>query len=66
VSHGGVCYRPSDWFRLVFSAIDDLRNRHSIGYTPEHPDPSGAYRRMHLTVKQKGFVVQAREGYYPG
>jgi VWFA-related protein len=48
----------------VFASIEeDLRNQYSIGYSPEGT-PASAYRRIHLTAKQKGLVVQTREGYY--
>jgi len=49
----------------VFAAIEeDLRNMYSLGYTPDQP-PGGGYRRIHLATKQKGLIVQTREGYYP-
>jgi Mg-chelatase subunit ChlD len=49
----------------VFAEIEeDLRNQYSIGYTPDSAAGSG-YRHIHLTTNQKGYVVQAREGYYP-
>ena len=44
---------------------DDLRHQYSLGYTPERTDTNAAYRRIRLTTKQKGLIVQAREGYYP-
>jgi VWFA-related protein len=48
----------------VFAAIEeDLRNQYSIGYTPDSTE-SAAYRHIHLTAKQKGLIVQTREGYY--
>ena len=48
----------------VFAAIEeDLRNQYSIGYTPDRTDTAG-YRSVHLTAKQKGLIVQTREGYY--
>ena len=50
----------------VFEAIDeDLRSQYNIGYSSDSTDKSGAYRRIHLTTKQKGLTVQTREGYYP-
>jgi len=50
----------------VFAAIEeDLRNQYSLGYSPERTETSGAYRRIRLTTKQKGLIVQTREGYYP-
>lgn len=49
----------------VFSEIEeDLRNQYSIGYTPTDM-ASKEYRHIHLTTKQRGYVVQTREGYYP-
>lgn len=50
----------------VFEAIEeDLRNQYSLGYTPDRLDASREYRRIHLVTKQKGLIVQTREGYYP-
>ena len=50
----------------VFAAIEeDLRNQYSLGYSPDRPEQAGSYRRIHLVTKQKGLVVQTREGYYP-
>ncbi len=50
----------------VFADIEeDLRNQYNLGYTPEGGDSSGAFRHIHVTTKQKGLSVQAREGYYP-
>jgi VWFA-related protein len=48
----------------VFADIEeDLRNQYSIGYTPDTA-AGASYRRIHLATKQKGLVVQTREGYY--
>jgi len=50
----------------VFAAIEeDLRNQYSLGYSPDKPEQAGSYRRIHVSTKQSGLVVQAREGYYP-
>ena len=43
---------------------EDLRHQYSMGYTPDHPDKNGGYRHIHLTTRQKGLIVQTREGYY--
>lgn len=43
---------------------DELRNQYSIGYTSDHTGTDKGYRKIDLTVGQKGFTVQAREGYY--
>jgi VWFA-related protein len=44
---------------------EELRNQYSLGYTPENEGPTG-YRKIHVATKQKGFTVQARDGYYSG
>jgi VWFA-related protein len=44
---------------------EELRNQYNIGFTPDKTDNFGFHRIM-LTVKQKGMMVQTREGYYPG
>ncbi|MBZ5723679.1 MAG: VWA domain-containing protein [Acidobacteriia bacterium] len=48
----------------VYSDIEEeLRNQYNLGYTPDRKDGAG-YRRIHLTGRQKGLVVQTRDGYY--
>ena len=50
----------------IYSLIEEeLRNQYSLGYTPERGGaPEGGYHRIQLTTKQKGLIVQCREGYY--
>ena len=49
----------------VFAEIEEeLRSQYSVGYTPSEAGETAAYRHIHLTVKKKDLVVQAREGYY--
>ena len=43
---------------------DALRNQYSIGYTPERPGGDGKYRKVKLTVKDRGLIVNTRDGYY--
>ena len=43
---------------------EELRNQYSLGYTPD-ANASPGYRKINVTVKQKGLVVQARDGYFP-
>ena len=51
----------------VYDEIDeDLRHQYSLGYSPDRTDTAGAYHRIRLTTKQKGLIVQTREGYYGG
>ena len=50
----------------VFETIEeDLRNQYSLGYTSDQQATDRGYRRIHLAAKQKGMIVQTREGYYP-
>ena len=44
---------------------DDLRHQYSLGYTPVSDPNNRAYRKIHLVTRQKGLIVQTREGYYP-
>jgi VWFA-related protein len=63
---GGAYFEVTSKMPLdkIYDRIEeDLRNQYSLGYTPD--PPSGGFHRIHLTVKQKGLVVQTREGYYP-
>lgn len=53
-------------FDKVFAIIEeDLRNQYSLGYTPDPPPAGNMYRRIQVRTRQKGLVVQARDGYYP-
>ena len=42
---------------------EELRNQYSLGYTPDKSAGAG-YRKIRLTTKQSGLVVQTRDGYY--
>jgi len=49
----------------VFAEIEEeLRSQYSIGYTSDQKGEADVYRHIHLAVKKKDLVVQAREGYY--
>ena len=48
----------------IYSRIEDeLRNQYSLGFTPV--SKRSGYRKIRVSVKQKGFTVHARDGYYP-
>jgi VWFA-related protein len=48
----------------IYKRIDEeLRSQYSLGYTPERGS-AGGYRKIHVTAKPKGMVVQTRDGYY--
>jgi VWFA-related protein len=51
----------------IYAQIEeDLRNQYSLGYTSDRPDTDGGYRKIQVSVRQKGLIVQARDGYYAG
>jgi VWFA-related protein len=43
---------------------EELRSQYSLGYTAERPEAGPGFRKIRLTAKPKGLVVQARDGYY--
>jgi VWFA-related protein len=43
---------------------EELRSQYSLGYTPDKAE--AGYHKITVTVKEKGLVVQARDGYYAG
>jgi VWFA-related protein len=43
---------------------EELRNQYSLGYTPDRTDAGPGYRKIQVTILQKGMVVQARSGYF--
>jgi VWFA-related protein len=49
----------------VYNEIDeDLRHQYSLGYSPDRTEAGGGYHKIRLTTKEKGLIVQTREGYY--
>ena len=50
----------------IFSAIEEeLRSQYSIGYVSDIPVGFPAFRKIQLSTKQKGLIVQTRDGYWP-
>lgn len=51
----------------IYSAIEEeLRNQYSLGYTSDRPESETGYRKIQVSVKEKGLAVQARDGYFAG
>lgn len=64
---GGGFYEVSTRHPIedIYSRLqDELRNQYSIGYTPDRPDASPAYHRIHLAANRSNLTVQTRDGYY--
>jgi VWFA-related protein len=63
---GGAFFEVSKKLPLdeIYKRIDEeLRSQYSLGYAPPLAS-GGGYRKIRVTVKPKGMVVQARDGYY--
>lgn len=49
----------------IFSSIEDeLRSEYSIGFVSDQPVTHSGFRKLRVTTKQKGLIVQATDGYY--
>jgi len=50
----------------IYSEIEEeLRNQYSFGYTPDRQGEDKNYRKIKLTTRQSGLIVQTRADYYP-
>jgi|HubBroStandDraft_1064217.scaffolds.fasta_scaffold189132_1 VWFA-related protein len=43
---------------------EELRSQYNLGYTPDKSDAGSGFRKIKVTAKGKGLVVEARDGYY--
>lgn len=51
----------------VFALIqEDLRSQYSLGYVSDRPATVSEFRRIQLTIKRPGLVVQSRDRYWAG
>jgi len=49
----------------IFGVIqDELRSQYSLGYVSDKPVEVSEFRRIKLTVKQPGLIVQSRDRYW--
>ena len=52
--------------RAAFQEIaHELRTQYLLGYTPTDTRPGGGFRKITVRVRERGYKVQARRGYYP-
>jgi len=50
----------------IYAQIEEeLRNQYSFGYTSNHQGNDKRFRKIELTTKRPGMIVQTRAGYYP-
>jgi VWFA-related protein len=50
--------------RIFLRIEEDLRNQYSLGYTSDKAATDGEFRKIRVTAKRKGLIVQASGGYY--
>jgi len=49
----------------IYADLDEeLRSQYVLGYSPDRPDATPGYHKLHLAVKQKDAQVQTRDGFY--
>lgn len=49
----------------IYAKIEqELRDQYILGYTPDKSETDGEYHKIHVSTKDKGLSVQARDGYY--
>ena len=64
---GGRCFEVSKTVSLerIFKEIqDELRSQYNLGYVSDMPVRISGFRRLQLTAKAKGLVVQAQSRYW--
>ncbi len=64
---GGGYYEATKKFTIdqVFAVIEDeLRSQYNLGFVSDTPVRISEFRKLQLTVKQKGYTVQARDRYW--
>jgi VWFA-related protein len=50
----------------IYSQIEEeLRNQYSFAYTSDHKGNDDRFRKIKLTTKRPGLIVQTRAGFYP-
>jgi hypothetical protein len=50
--------------QIYAQAKEELRSQYILGCIPTPADTGAGYHKIHLSTRQKGLTVQARDGYY--
>src|ERR1019366_5712805 len=64
---GGRCFEVSKTLNIqqIFQAIqEELRSQYNLGFVSDVPVRISGFRRLQLTAKTKGLVVQAQSRYW--
>jgi len=63
----GETYFPSDVSTLGAEyrrILENLRRRYILSYTSTNVERDGAWRKVEITAKREGVVIQSRGGYF--
>ncbi|WP_158794626.1 VWA domain-containing protein [Granulicella sp. L60] len=58
--------KNEDVAQIYNQIAEELRSQYRLGYTPSQDASADGYHQVDLSVKQKGLLVQTRDGYYTG
>jgi hypothetical protein len=58
--------KNQDVAQIYNQIAEELRAQYRLGYTPSQDAASSGYHRIELTLRQKGLLIQTRDGYYTG
>src|SRR4029077_8680190 len=64
---GGRCFEvsKSQSIEQIFQAIqEELRSQYNLGFVSDVPVRISGFRRLHLTAKTKGLVIQSQSRYW--
>ena len=64
---GGRVLYPNTFGQLdnIYAEVDEeLRNQYTLGYVSSNTIKDGSYRKITVSVKEKGAAISARPGYY--
>jgi Ca-activated chloride channel family protein len=64
---GGRVLYPNTFGQLdnIYAEVDEeLRNQYTLGYISSNTIKDGGYRKITVSVKEKGAAISARPGYY--
>jgi VWFA-related protein len=58
--------KNQDVAQIYNQIAEELRAQYRLGYTPTQDAAADGYHQIDLSVRQKGLLIQTRDGYYAG
>ena len=58
--------KNQDVAQIYNQIAEELRAQYRLGYTPTQDAAANGYHQIDLSLKQKGLLIQTRDGYYTG